>query len=242
MYAFSDLSFTPIENWQGAADYIETTFPDGTAVYTLTRGSYLEPYLDGGSHPLVPELVEERLQDGTLVVSAFDPTEAELEARSALGDLEPNLAQMDVAQRRGTQPPGSFPILFAPPIDRLVEHVEVDGRRAPELSDGLVATAYEPGADASGGPLVVDVSLEPSTTARSLVVPLTGGDAPSRVEVEVTAADGSTTTVDPDSVDVTRRLITVHLGGREVRSVRLTVAPAASSSTARPRDAWAYAP
>jgi hypothetical protein len=176
------------------------------------------------------------------VVAASDPFGVRAARRAAVGDVEPNLAQRDVAQRRGTEPPSSFPILFAPPAERRVEQVRVDGEAAPMLTDGDVATSYDPDAVTSGEPMVLDIELAPSTTARSVVVPLTGGDAPSALEAEVTFADGTTTTVDGDAVEATKRLITVHLGDREVRSIRLTVRPSVTGRTAVPRDVWAYAP
>ncbi len=107
VFAINDFSFTPIENWSGAASYIQRTFPDQMSVAAVTRGQYLSAYLGAGQ---ATEAIDpHRLRAGTQVVAMFDPNVGLEAPRRQLADEAPGLVEVDLAQRRGVEPPAVLP-------------------------------------------------------------------------------------------------------------------------------------
>jgi hypothetical protein len=250
VWANVQFSYLPIQDWSGAADYIETTFPDGMQVYSITSRENLAAYLDTDAHPLIRRLDEQRLRDGLLVVSDFDSTDKRADARRDLRASTPNLVEMTLGQRgsgdRGhgwSDPPLPFPILFAPPPDPQVAAVSVDGEAAPELLDRDLDTGVESGPqDALTEPVVVDVAVASGTTARSLVMAVERDHQPRELEVRVTGSDGTVHTLPSSAVTIAPGVVTIDLGDGPVEQVALSVGPSSSPRTFHLVDVWVYSP
>jgi hypothetical protein len=195
--ANATFSHLAIQDWEGAADYIDDTFPDGMPVFAVTQSDWLSAYLDTDAHPVVRSLDEQALRDGELVVSAFDSTDR----NAQLGEqvrTAPNLVEVTLEQRgqgdRGhgyADPPKPFPLLFAPPLDPLVDEVTIDGTPAPDLVDRTLGTGPPTGPqDGLAAPVEVVVRVPAGTIARSLVLAVAPDHFPRELDVQVTAADG----------------------------------------------------
>jgi hypothetical protein len=125
--------FTPIENWMGAARYIEKTFPEGMEVHASFRGYFLRAYLDE-SYPTAGELNSEKFVSGSQVVvdsnfkakRRFDPKQ-----------LAPAAVAVRIPQRRGE----FMSVCFVPPSESFVESVHTaDGRDVTEQAGDRDAT------------------------------------------------------------------------------------------------------
>jgi len=195
--AAESFSYVPIENWKGAAEFIEATFPAGTAVYDATAGCFacfrtpnssnLDGYLDA-DHPLALVFDPKAFAEGRVAVVSWvighdgDPADAQLAAASD------RVVEMDLAQQRGSTPPRRIRVLSAPPLDNHVVSASVAGTPAPELTDGRsgwtdpptrlkpgLALEVVPDEGTTGGALVLVLGAVPQTP---VIVRAVGPDGP----------------------------------------------------------------
>jgi hypothetical protein len=126
--ATASFSYTPVENWKGAADFINRTFPAGTSVVDARfldcwvcgspeKLSSLSGYLDD-AHPVAAGLDEQAFAEGRQAVVSWvtsgevDPTDARL------AQIASTVVEEDVPQQRGTAPLHAIRVLYvSPPND-----------------------------------------------------------------------------------------------------------------------------
>lgn len=242
-------TYLAIQEWDGAAELIDDTFPDGMPVFALTHPEWLGAYLDTSAHPIERELDTGQLRDGALVVSAFDSTGRRTELDQRIRATTPDLVQLEVEQRgqgdRGygwPDPPLPFPILVAPPLDTHVAAVTVDGKDAPELLDRRLDTgvATAPQRDLER-PVELVVRPAPGTDARSLVLAVEPGRFPRDLEVEVATPDGRRT-LPSGAIRTSPEAVVVDLGDEAVNEVVLTVPRSSASQPFHPVEVWIYPP
>jgi hypothetical protein len=237
--------YTPLENWSGAASLIDRTLPDHMPVAAVTRAPLLAAYLEGTGHQVGGIPGRDALETGTIALDDFDPVDATLAFRQQLLRDDPNLVELDVAQRRGDHPARAFPILVAPPLESHLRDVTVDGTPEPDLTDRQLSTGYtSPPQNRIAGKITMRMEVTPGTIARSLVVAVVPGTAPSHLGVVETLPDGRTRAVPPSAIwrsSGTKASFTIALGDRPLSSISIVVGRSAGATQPfAPRELWVY--
>lgn len=248
----AQLSFTylPIQNWSGAADFIDETFPDGMPVFAVTQPVWLGAYLDTDAHPVVRTPDLRQLVDGELIVSDFDSTGRQIALSEEIRSSAPNLVEILIEQRgqgdRGygwPDPPLPFPILVAPPLDPLVVEATFEGQPAAELLDRRLDTGRSSAPqDQLDAPAELVLRLPEGTRARSVVVAVEPERHPRDLEVTVVGPDGRRTRIPDGRVLRSPRSMTVALDDVEADEIVLTATRAEVPWAFRPLEAWVYPP
>ncbi len=242
-FVIPSFSYTPIENWSGAASFVESTFPDHMVVMAVTRGRFLAAYLDSASHPVVGRLDTAKFERGEVIVDDYDPLGNLGAFRQRLTSLDRDLAEMDLPQRLGLHPPGAFPILIAPPLEPGLGRISVDGVPEPQLADRRLATGYtSPPQDRLTAPITMRMDVVLQSGVRSLIMVVGPGTAPAHLVVRVTGPDARQVTVPPSDVSRSAGMVAVELGDRPITSIELVISRSSSPRPFSPRELWVYGP
>ncbi len=199
-------TWVPMENWKGAAQYIEATFPTGTIIFVAPRQPprFLQEYIDD-AFPVVGQFDEEAFTEGRLIVLEFGAS-----ARDKV--FEPDqvtgspVAEIDLPQSRGrtlptangVTPAHAMRLLFAPFPGGRPNEVHVDDRAALQLYDGDgSSTAASP--PSGPGNYSVTISAPSSSPTRSVAIAIASGKVPRLLRVTAIGPEGSQV-VDPTAV------------------------------------------
>lgn len=228
--------YVPVEQWLGAATYVNRTFPDHTPVYDQRAPQNVAIYLSRGNHVLPPDPVPvDQIRAGHAVVvdlqTTFTPTAGESQVLAL-----PNLVEQDLANQRGHGPPHAIRVLFAVPGTSHVATATVDGRPAPQLLDHELATTTS----AHGGATTVVVTPD-GGSLRALLLSTSTRLSTHGVVVEVVTASGARQRLATDHLQLGARLLTVWLGDQPLRSIQLTLVPARGKALAL-AETWLYQP
>ena len=212
----------PEEDWLGAVNYIQATYPPGTTVFPTLKGPILRAHLDG-SHPYAPTFDPVAFAEGRQVTVGFQMAPKDASYDEEMREADPNVVEVGIPQERGKAPAHTMRIQSVLPVAP-DQKATVQGEPAPELTDGDITTIYTSVPQAElPVPLVIELDVPDGTLARSIVIAFADSKRLRSITFEAVTDDEKPVRIPASSVTRSATGISALLPDVPINAVRMSI-------------------